>query len=59
MECKHYKRGDLYEKNCNHVCRDEIVLVDELGNLYLRPIHNTYLPSAVAYVNPYRVYSTI
>uniref|UniRef100_A0A672P7Y6 Integrin beta subunit cytoplasmic domain-containing protein n=1 Tax=Sinocyclocheilus grahami TaxID=75366 RepID=A0A672P7Y6_SINGR len=23
-------RGDLYEKNCNHVCRDEIVLVDEL-----------------------------
>uniref|UniRef100_A0A673GXH2 Integrin beta n=1 Tax=Sinocyclocheilus rhinocerous TaxID=307959 RepID=A0A673GXH2_9TELE len=30
VECKHYKRGDLYEKNCNHVCRDEIVLVDEL-----------------------------
>jgi len=40
VECKHYKRGDLFEKNCNHVCRDEIVLVDELGNLYLQPIHN-------------------
>uniref|UniRef100_A0A9J7YS65 Integrin beta n=1 Tax=Cyprinus carpio carpio TaxID=630221 RepID=A0A9J7YS65_CYPCA len=24
VECKHYKRGDLYEKNCNHVCRDKI-----------------------------------
>uniref|UniRef100_A0A8C2A8M4 Integrin beta n=1 Tax=Cyprinus carpio TaxID=7962 RepID=A0A8C2A8M4_CYPCA len=46
VECKHYKRGDLYEKNCNHVCRDKIEQVDELGNLYLRPIHNTYLPSA-------------
>ncbi|TRY95655.1 hypothetical protein DNTS_017850 [Danionella cerebrum] len=31
VECKHYKRGDLYEKDCNHVCRDEIVLVDELA----------------------------
>ncbi|XP_052400153.1 integrin beta-3 [Carassius gibelio] len=30
VECKHYKRGDLYEKNCNHVCRDEIELVDKL-----------------------------
>ncbi|XP_043089691.1 integrin beta-3a isoform X2 [Puntigrus tetrazona] len=28
VECKHYQRGDL--KNCNHVCRDEIVPVDEL-----------------------------
>uniref|UniRef100_A0A8C1NJX6 Integrin beta n=1 Tax=Cyprinus carpio TaxID=7962 RepID=A0A8C1NJX6_CYPCA len=30
VECKHYKRGDLYEKNCNHVCRDKIEQVDEL-----------------------------
>ncbi|XP_016089810.1 integrin beta-3-like [Sinocyclocheilus grahami] len=30
VECKHYKRGDLYEKNCNHICGDEIALVDEL-----------------------------
>uniref|UniRef100_A0A8C1RA53 Integrin beta n=1 Tax=Cyprinus carpio TaxID=7962 RepID=A0A8C1RA53_CYPCA len=27
VECKHYKRGDLYEKNCNHICRDEMKLV--------------------------------
>ncbi|XP_073713556.1 integrin beta-3a isoform X1 [Misgurnus anguillicaudatus] len=30
VECKHYKRGDLFEKNCNNICRDEIVPVDEL-----------------------------
>ncbi|XP_026063719.1 integrin beta-3a [Carassius auratus] len=30
VECKHYKRGDLYEKNCNHFCRDDIVPVIEL-----------------------------
>ncbi|XP_051994730.1 integrin beta-3a isoform X5 [Xyrauchen texanus] len=30
VECKHYKRGDLYEKNCNHICRDDILPVDEL-----------------------------
>lgn len=34
VECTHYKRGDLFEKNCNNMCRDEIVPVDELGNLF-------------------------
>ncbi|KAL6476789.1 hypothetical protein MHYP_G00152880 [Metynnis hypsauchen] len=31
VECKHYKRGTLFEKNsCNTICRDDITLVDEL-----------------------------
>ncbi|XP_076853299.1 integrin beta-3a [Brachyhypopomus gauderio] len=31
VECKHYKRGPLFEKkSCNTICRDEIQLVDEL-----------------------------
>ncbi|KAG9264477.1 integrin beta-3-like [Astyanax mexicanus] len=31
VECKHYKRGPLFEKkSCNTICRDEITLVDEL-----------------------------
>ncbi|KAI4876648.1 hypothetical protein NFI96_014733 [Prochilodus magdalenae] len=31
VECKHYKRGPLFEKNqCNTICRDDITLVDEL-----------------------------
>ncbi|XP_056607842.1 integrin beta-3a [Triplophysa dalaica] len=30
VECAHYKRGDLFEKNCNNMCRDQIVPVDEL-----------------------------
>ncbi|XP_064421547.1 integrin beta-3 isoform X2 [Latimeria chalumnae] len=33
VECKHFKRGSLYEqKTCERICRDKIVLVDALGN---------------------------
>ncbi|XP_062874622.1 integrin beta-3a [Trichomycterus rosablanca] len=31
VECKHYKRGSLFEKkSCSTICRDEIQLVDEI-----------------------------
>ncbi|XP_035262028.1 integrin beta-3-like [Anguilla anguilla] len=31
VECKHFKRGSLFEKNtCARICRDEIQLVDDL-----------------------------
>uniref|UniRef100_A0A8C6LG78 Integrin beta n=1 Tax=Nothobranchius furzeri TaxID=105023 RepID=A0A8C6LG78_NOTFU len=32
VECKHFKRGKLYSENiCGRICKDEILLVDELG----------------------------
>lgn len=32
MECKHFKRGKLFEDNtCSRICKDEIVLVNKLG----------------------------
>ena len=35
MECKHFKRGKLFEDNtCSQICKDEIVLVDELGETH-------------------------
>uniref|UniRef100_A0AAQ5XZW5 Integrin beta n=1 Tax=Amphiprion ocellaris TaxID=80972 RepID=A0AAQ5XZW5_AMPOC len=31
VECKHFKRGRLFEDNtCSRICKDEIMLVDEL-----------------------------
>lgn len=34
VECKHFKRGKLIEdKTCSRICKDEIVLVDELGEM--------------------------
>ncbi|NP_001032312.1 integrin beta-3a precursor [Danio rerio] len=43
VECKHYKRGGgLFEKNCNHVCRDEIVLVEELGFFETNAVNCSY-----------------
>ncbi|XP_044033604.1 integrin beta-3-like isoform X1 [Siniperca chuatsi] len=31
VECKHFKRGKLFDDNtCSRICKDEIVLVDEL-----------------------------
>ncbi|CAG02646.1 unnamed protein product, partial [Tetraodon nigroviridis] len=32
VECKHFKRGKLFEgSTCSRICKDEIVLVDELA----------------------------
>lgn len=32
VECKHFKRGKLFDDNtCSRICKDEIVLVDEIG----------------------------
>ena len=32
VECQHYKRGQYTKDNsCNRICRDEIQVVDELG----------------------------
>ncbi|XP_030649159.1 integrin beta-3a [Chanos chanos] len=42
VECKHYKRGALFEKNCDHVCRDEIQLVDELAFYEKNSVNCTY-----------------
>ena len=36
MECKHFKRGKLFDDNtCARICRDEIMLVDDLGEKLL------------------------
>lgn len=36
VECKHFKRGKLIEdKTCSRICKDEIVLVDELGEMFV------------------------
>lgn len=43
MECKHFKRGKLFEDNtCSRICKDEIVLVDELGETISR-MHSLFL----------------
>lgn len=36
VECKHFKRGKLFDDNtCSRICKDEIELVDELGETQL------------------------
>uniref|UniRef100_A0A665UUT2 Integrin beta n=1 Tax=Echeneis naucrates TaxID=173247 RepID=A0A665UUT2_ECHNA len=37
VECKHFKRGKLFEDNtCSRICKDEIQLVDEIGEVISR-----------------------
>uniref|UniRef100_A0A8C8DLK9 Integrin beta n=1 Tax=Oryzias sinensis TaxID=183150 RepID=A0A8C8DLK9_9TELE len=46
VECKHFKRGKLFEDNtCSRICKDEIVLVDEIGEMQLFLEDQTNCPS--------------
>lgn len=43
VECKHFKRGKLIEdKTCSRICKDEIVLVDELELHDTNAVNCTY-----------------
>uniref|UniRef100_A0A674C927 Integrin beta n=1 Tax=Salmo trutta TaxID=8032 RepID=A0A674C927_SALTR len=48
VECKHFKRGRLFEeKSCARICRDEIQKVEELGKNYY-----TMLPYSLHLFSP-------
>uniref|UniRef100_A0A7N8X4W8 Integrin beta n=1 Tax=Mastacembelus armatus TaxID=205130 RepID=A0A7N8X4W8_9TELE len=43
VECKHFKRGKLFEDNtCSRICKDEIELVDKLGFHDTNAVNCTY-----------------
>ncbi|XP_059892674.1 integrin beta-3-like [Gadus macrocephalus] len=43
VECKHFKRGKLFEDHtCTHICRDEIELVDDLVLQDTNAVNCTY-----------------
>lgn len=38
VECRHFQRGTLFQdQSCSRICKDEVLLVDELGEEELSP----------------------